>query len=86
MDSTLQELCDLMCIRFPLNDVCIYGIRQMKIESKCIPRRQRRDWNDIERETIKKLLIQTMKCEREDHNFKYYKYLIYNRIALLLRR
>jgi len=84
MDSTLQELSDLICVRFPSYDLCMYGIRRLNINSKPINAKLRRDWNNIEQEKIKCLLNEIMQHEREDNNFKYYKYVIYNRIAVLL--
>ena len=83
MDSTLQELSDLVCLRFPSYDPCIYGIRQLNIKSKCVYRKLRRDWTEKERAKIKTLLNQVMEYTSDDHKFKYYKGLIYSRVAPL---
>ena len=85
MDHILQELSDLVCLKYALHDKCMYGIRQLNIKSKSVNHKLRRDWTQDEKNIMIELLNQMMLFESEDHKFKYYKCLIYNRIAPLIK-
>ena len=84
MDSTLQELCDLVCIKFPPSHKCMYGLAQLNIKSKCVHHKLRRDWTEKEKEKIQDILNRLIGHE-SDHQFHYYKHIIYNRIVLLVQ-
>jgi hypothetical protein len=56
MDSTLQELSDLLCLKYPPSHQCMYGLARLNIKSQCTHRRFRRDLDDSEREKIFSLL------------------------------
>ena len=84
MDSTLQELSDLLCLKYTPSHACMYGLKRLNITSKCIDHRLRRDWTISEKTKIKTLLNQMMEYIG-DHKFQYCKgCLIYGRIAPLL--
>lgn len=84
MDSTLQELSDLLCLRYSPTHYCAYGLRRLNIKSKCISHTIRRDWTVVEKAKIKTLLTEIIEYTG-DHRFQYCKgCLIYNRIVPLL--
>ena len=84
MDHILQELSDMVSLRFSSYDPCLYGMRVLGVKSKCVSHKLRRDWTCAEKSKIKELLYQMLLVESDDHKFKYYKGLAYNRIAILL--
>ena len=84
MDSTLQELSDIVSLRFSSYDPCLYGMRVLGVKSKRVSYKHRRDWTEEEKSKIKELLYQMSLVEIDDHKLKYYKGLAYNRIAILL--
>ena len=84
MDPTLQELSDLVCLKYALYNKCMYGMRKLNTKSKSVNHKLRRDWTRAEKNKMIELLNQIMVFESEEHKFKYYKCLIYNRIAPLI--
>ena len=84
MDSTLQELRDLVCIKFPPSHKCMYGLARLNIKSQHIHHKLRRDWTEKEKEKIQDILNRLIGHE-SDHQFHFYKHIIYNRIVLLVQ-
>ena len=84
MENHLQELSDLVCIKFPPSHKCMYGLARLNIKSKCVNHKLRRDWTEKEKEKIQDILDRLIGHE-SDHQFHYYKHIIYNRIALLVQ-
>ena len=79
MEKELQELSDLVCVRFPPSHKCLYGLIQLKYRSVIIHRKKRHDWTEQEKEKIKNLLYKIIKHEGKS-NYNYYKHITYNRI------
>ena len=75
----MQELSDLLCIRYSPSSPVAYGLRRLKIYSKCVPAPFRRDWTRAERRRIKELL--QLLLLNEDIFTKYYTFMTYSRVS-----
>lgn len=83
METTLQELGNLLCIKFTANHHCLYGFKRLNVKVVGIHHSYRRELTLIEKARIRTLIIQLVEFTG-GHEFQYYKGIIYDRVAAVL--
>ena len=63
MENHLQELSDLVCIKFPPSHKCMYGLAQLNIKSQHIHHKLRRGWTED--------ILDRLIGHESDHQFHY---------------